>query len=109
MQREMDSYTLNLILCFVKKERRRKTRINATKTIYNNRKNSKIPNSKNIEIIHEFLEYMRNNGSSEHHQNNNLKNIWNITSIAVCLENIETIVNQNKNRMRVIATIFFER
>ena len=32
-----------------------------------------IPNSKNIEIINEFLEYMRNNSSSEHHQNNNLK------------------------------------
>jgi hypothetical protein len=32
-----------------------------------------IPNSKNIEIINEFLEYMRNNGSSDHHKNNNLK------------------------------------
>ena len=32
-----------------------------------------LPNSKNIEIVNEFLEYMRNNGSSEHHQNNNLK------------------------------------
>ena len=32
-----------------------------------------IPNSKNIEIIKEFLEYMRSNDSSEHHQNNNLK------------------------------------
>ena len=32
-----------------------------------------IPNSKNIEIVNEFVEYMRNNGSSEHHQNNNLK------------------------------------
>ena len=32
-----------------------------------------IPNSKNIVIINEFLEYMRCNGSSEHHQNNNLK------------------------------------
>ena len=32
-----------------------------------------IPNSKNREIVNEFLEYMRNNGSSEHHQNNNLK------------------------------------
>src|SRR5215204_6300803 len=32
-----------------------------------------IPNTKNIEIINDFLEYMRNNGSSEHHQNNNLK------------------------------------
>jgi len=31
-----------------------------------------IPNSKNIEIINEFLEYMRNNSSSEHHQNNNI-------------------------------------
>ena len=50
--------------------------INATKIIYNNRKNSKIPNSMNIEIINKFLEYMRNNSSSEHHQNNNFKNIW---------------------------------
>ena len=32
-----------------------------------------IPNSKNIEIINEFLDYMRSNGSSEQHQNNNLK------------------------------------
>ena len=32
-----------------------------------------IPNSNNIEIINEFLEYMRSNGSSEYHQNNNLK------------------------------------
>ncbi|HVP82783.1 MAG TPA: hypothetical protein VMS35_07065, partial [Nitrososphaeraceae archaeon] len=32
-----------------------------------------IPNIKNIEIINKFLEYMRSNGSSEHHQNNNLK------------------------------------
>jgi hypothetical protein len=30
-------------------------------------------NSKNKEIINEFLKYKRNNGSSEHHQNNNLK------------------------------------
>ena len=34
-----------------------------------------IPNAKNIEIINEFLEYMRNNGSEEHHQNNNLKGL----------------------------------
>jgi len=32
-----------------------------------------IPNIKNIEIVFEFLGYMRNNGSSEHHQNNNFK------------------------------------
>ncbi len=37
------------------------------------RKIQNIPNSKNIEISNEFLDYMRNNGSSEHHQNNNLK------------------------------------
>ena len=67
----MGSYTLNLILDFVKEKE--KNRINAIQTIYNNRKDSKYSNSKNIEIINEFLEYMRNNGSSEHHQNNNLK------------------------------------
>jgi len=32
-----------------------------------------IPNPKNIEIVNDFLDYMRKNGSSEHHQNNNLK------------------------------------
>ena len=32
-----------------------------------------LPNSKNIEIVNDFLEYMRSNSSSEHHQNNNLK------------------------------------
>jgi hypothetical protein len=32
-----------------------------------------IPNSKIREIVNEFLGYMRINGSSEHHQNNNLK------------------------------------
>jgi hypothetical protein len=32
-----------------------------------------IPNNKNIEIINNFVEYMKINGSSEHHQNHNLK------------------------------------
>ncbi len=32
-----------------------------------------IPNTKNMQIINEFLEHMKKNGSSEHHQNNNLK------------------------------------
>ena len=31
--------------------------------------------TKNIEIINKFLEYMRNNGSEEHHQNNNLNRL----------------------------------
>jgi hypothetical protein len=37
------------------------------------RKIQNIPNLKNIEVINEFLGYMESNGSSEHHQNNNLK------------------------------------
>ena len=32
-----------------------------------------IPNIVNVGIVNEFLKYMRKNGSSEHHQNNNLK------------------------------------
>jgi integrase/recombinase XerD len=32
-----------------------------------------IPNPVNVELLGEFLDYMRKNGSSEHHQNNNLK------------------------------------
>ena len=32
-----------------------------------------IPNATNREILNEFLIYMKNNGSSKHHQNNNLK------------------------------------
>ena len=32
-----------------------------------------IPNPVNVQIVNEFLEYMRRNGSSQHHQNNNLK------------------------------------
>jgi hypothetical protein len=32
-----------------------------------------IPNPKNIELANEFLDCMRKNGSSGHHQNNNLK------------------------------------
>jgi hypothetical protein len=35
-----------------------------------------IPNPKNIEVINEFLEYMKNNGSSEHHRK--LKNHLNL-------------------------------
>jgi hypothetical protein len=37
------------------------------------RKIQAIPNPVNVELLGEFLEYMRKNGSSEHHQNNNLK------------------------------------
>jgi len=32
-----------------------------------------IPNPMNVQIVNEFLDYMSRNGSSEHHQNNNLK------------------------------------
>jgi hypothetical protein len=34
---------------------------------------STIPNPTNARIIEEFYRYMKSNGSSEHHQNNNLK------------------------------------
>jgi hypothetical protein len=37
------------------------------------RKIQAIPNPVNVELLGEFLDYMRKNGSSEHHQNNNLK------------------------------------
>lgn len=37
------------------------------------RKIQSVPNITNKEIIYQFLEYMKNNGSSEHHKNNNLK------------------------------------
>ncbi|MDW0120076.1 MAG: hypothetical protein QOK83_09335 [Nitrososphaeraceae archaeon] len=32
-----------------------------------------IPNPENVNAVNDFLEHMRSNGSSEHHQNNNLK------------------------------------
>ena len=32
----------------------------------------KLPNSSNAKIVNEFLMFMKNNGSSERHQNNNL-------------------------------------
>ena len=32
-----------------------------------------IPNSVNSELVNDFYEYMKNNGASERHQNNNLK------------------------------------
>ena len=68
----MGSYTLSLILDSVK-ARRRKKEIMPLKLSTTIGKIQNIPNSKNIEIINEFLEYMRNNGSSDHHKNNNLK------------------------------------
>lgn len=37
------------------------------------RKIQNIPNPVNVRIVNDFLDYMRKNGSSEHHQNNNLK------------------------------------
>ena len=46
---------------------------NAIETTTTIGKIQNIPNSKNKEIINEFLEYRRNNGSSEHQQNNDLK------------------------------------
>jgi len=44
---------------------------------------------------------------SEHNQNNNLRIFENIIPIAVCIEDTETIINQNKNRRRVNCYKFF--
>ena len=64
-------FEYDIIFCKSKKEKKR--RINAIKLSTTIGKMQNISNSKNIEIVNEFLEYMRNNSSSEHHQNNNLK------------------------------------
>ena len=53
----------------------------------------KIPNSSNANIINEFLTYMKNNGSSERHQNNNL-NV--IIEFANFLDHKTTFYNINK-------------
>jgi integrase/recombinase XerD len=39
------------------------------------RKIYSVPNPENSAVIEEFYQYMRDNGSSVHHQNNNLKAI----------------------------------
>jgi integrase/recombinase XerD len=53
----------------------------------------KIHNSSNANIINEFLTYMKNNGSSERHQNNNL-NV--IIEFANFLDPKTTFYNINK-------------
>ena len=60
-------------------------------------KTQHIPNSKNIEMINEFLEYMRNNGSSEHHQNNNLKII---IAFGILLEKIIPFTISREKKFR---------
>ena len=63
-------FEFDIRFCKIKKEQ---IRINPLKLSTTIGKIQNIPNSKNIEIVNEFLEYMRSNCSSEHHQNNNLK------------------------------------
>jgi hypothetical protein len=47
---------------------------NASKTNYDNQKKiASIPNSINSTLLSEFCQYMKSNGASESHQNNNLK------------------------------------
>ena len=55
-----------------------------------------LPNSSNIKIINEFLTYMKNNGSSERHQNNNL-NV--MIEFAKYLDCDTTFYNINKKQM----------
>lgn len=54
----------------------------------------KIPNSSNANIINEFLTYMKNNGSSERHQNNNLNVIIEFAN----LDPKTTFYNINKRK-----------
>ena len=56
-----------------------------------------ISNSKNIEIANEFLEYMKINGSSEHHQNNNLKVVIAYGNFIGKDNFFMTLTNQNLN------------
>ena len=39
-----------------------------------------IPNGKNAELIHKFHLFMKSNGASERHQNNNLKAVCNFAN-----------------------------
>ena len=55
-----------------------------------------LPNSSNIKILNEFLIYMKNNGSSERHQNNNL-NV--IIEFAKFLDRGTTFYNIDKKEM----------
>jgi integrase/recombinase XerD len=55
-----------------------------------------LPNSSNIKIINEFLIYMKSNGSSERHQNNNL-NV--MIEFAKYLDCDTTFYNINKKEM----------
>jgi|RhiMetdeSRZDD1v2_1073273.scaffolds.fasta_scaffold935179_2 hypothetical protein len=70
---KMSSYTLHLILDDVKREKRIKKMPLKLSTIIGTIQC--ITDTKNIEIINEFFDYIRDNDvSSEHHQNRNLNN-----------------------------------
>ena len=63
------------------------------------RKVQTIPNPKNIEIVNDFLDHIRKNGSSEHHQNNNLKVVIAFANLRIFLENRVRFMISNERNM----------
>ncbi|MDQ6667781.1 MAG: hypothetical protein M3Y53_06085, partial [Thermoproteota archaeon] len=78
---------------------------------------SSVPNHTNAALIKEFSEYMKDNGSSEHHQNNNLKAVtafakflgdsttfYDIQKKEQILAFLDTKINKEDNEKRWIPT-----
>ena len=55
-----------------------------------------VPNKKNSELIHKFHEYMKSNGASERHQNNNLKTVCNFANYLGQNANFEEVNSTNQ-------------
>jgi len=66
--------------CIIYKEPTKGGRNVPTKLSTTTKKIDLIPNKKNSELIHKFHEFMKSNGSSERHQNNNLKAVCNFAN-----------------------------
>ena len=56
-----------------------------------------LPNSSNSKILNEFLIYMKNNGSSERHQNNNLNVMNEFSNLLSILVGIKYLKIQKKD------------
>ena len=55
-----------------------------------------VPNRKNSELIHKFHEFMKSNGASERHQNNNLKAVCNFANYLGQNVNFEDVNNTSQ-------------
>ena len=56
-----------------------------------------IPNRKNSELIRKFHEFMKSNGASERHQNNNLKAVCNFANYLGRKQTLKTLKAQIKS------------